>query len=374
MVVGWTKGKILPIGIDLGTAKVKMAQLRAHPSGKLSLIAAGSEDVPPSARKEPSARARFLTDAIRRLYAAAPFKGRQCVLSLPSEMTFVQHIKMAKMPDSQLTSSLYWELQGKLPYDPSQAVIRHVVAGEIYTEKEVKQEVIVLVVNRRAIESHVNFVRRAKLECIGVNVETCAIMECFARLFRRADDADRATLFIDIGATSTQAVIGKGPQMAFAKNIFIAAAQFDQAVADGLQVSLDEARRIRSVLAAGGEIDRPDRVFDALNEPMNALAVELTSCLRYYESVFPNCPLDRAIFLGGQAYDKRLCQTLAQKLSIPAQIGDPLTRIEREALTLNSDYATGDVSGPEWAVAIGLSLGWAVSTNGATRTEEVLRI
>ncbi len=63
------------------------------------------------------------------------------------------------------------------------------------------------------------------------------------------------------------------------------------------------------------------------------------------------------IFLGGQAYDKRLCQAIAQRLNLPAQIGDPLAQIERHA---GSGMAAGldrREPQPDWAVAIGLSLG-----------------
>jgi Tfp pilus assembly PilM family ATPase len=75
--------------------------------------------------------------------------------------------------------------------------------------------------------------------------------------------------------------------------------------------------------------------------------------VRYYESVFRNQGIERSIFVGGQAYDRRLCQMIARKLNLPAQIGDPLVRISRsEAATL-----TGDDPQPNWAVAIGLSLG-----------------
>jgi len=85
-------------------------------------------------------------------------------------------------------------------------------------------------------------------------------------------------------------------------------------------------------------------------------------------------PLERAIFLGGQAYDKRLCQALARQLALPAQIGDPLAGIPREPDALAPGVTSADGSLPDWAVAAGLSLGSAAGAKAAGRQEEVVRV
>lgn len=360
MQMKFIKGRHFPIGVDLGSSMLKLAQLRMN-DGEIELVAAGFATVPETARKNPVERARFLTEGIKDVMRNHPFKGRQCVLSLPAETTFVQHIKMAKMPDEQLQQALQWELQGKLPYDPSRAIIRHVVAGEIFADDEVRQEIIVLAASRDVVQAHIDLCRRAKLDVTGINVEPCAIVECFARLFRRADDANHATLFIDIGSASTQVVICHGSRLAFAKNLFMGAVQFDQAVADGMRMPLTEARQLRTDLQADGSAATGDvdAVYRFLAAPVAALAAEVTNCLRYHESVFVNRPVERVVFLGGQAHDKRLCQALAQELSLPAQIGDPLARIKRSAgagMDIGLDRRTIQ---PDWAVAVGLSLGAA---------------
>lgn len=373
MAVNLTKGKPLPIGIDLGTTSIKMAQLRALHRG-YSLIAMGSSEVPPEARREPSARLRFLLDAIRTLMRTQGFKGTRCILSLPAEMTFVQHLKVPKMPPEQLEATLHWELQGKLPYDPSRAVIRHLVAGEILAENEVKQEVVVMAANRDTVETYINLLRRAKLDPVGVNIEACAIVDCFGRLFQRTSDNIRTTLFVDIGAASTQVVISHGPAVAFARNLFLAGNQFDQVVADALKVPLDEAHRLRyEAASAHSEGQAMSEQVHAAQGPMvEALGEQLTSCLRYYESVFPNRPLERAVFLGGQAYDKRVCQTLARQLALPAQIGDPLAGIPREGEE-SAAPSNGEANLPDWAVAVGLSLGSALGQS-AEPHQEVVRV
>ncbi len=374
MAVNLSKGKALPIGIDIGTSRLKMLQLRALPKGAYSVIAMAFTDIPGEARREPSVRMHFLHESIRTMIRSAPFKGNQCILSLPAEMTFVQHLKVAKMPADQLSASLHWELQGKLPYDPARAVIRHLVAGDIYADNEAKQEIIVMAANRDTVESHIDLLRRAKMDCTGVNIEPCAIVDCFSRMFRRTTDAARATLFVDIGAGSTQVVVAHGPDVVFARNLFLAGNQFDQAVADNLKVPLDEAHRLRCQVSGGylKDEEQINKLGQAQNAAVDLLGEHLTSCLRYYESVFPNRPVERAVFLGGQAYDKRLCQALARHLTLPAQIGDPLAGIGQEEGAAES-VSPNEEGLPDWAVAVGLSIGSAVGAKEVQPSEEVVQ-
>ncbi len=63
------------------------------------------------------------------------------------------------------------------------------------------------------------------------------------------------------------------------------------------------------------------------------------------------------MFLGGQAYDKHLCQSIAKQMNLPAQVGDPLMRIAHVSdagLQAGLDRREPQ---PGWAVAVGLGLG-----------------
>ena len=350
------KGKDLPIGADLGSSTVKLAQLR-QTDGNYELLAADARDIPPECRVDQEQRLAFLADAIRSMLKPKTFTGRRCILSIPADTTVVQHVKMHRMKEDMLSDAIGAELEGKLPYPFADAIVRHVVAGDIPGDPENKQELITFSVCREVIEAYLTMSRRAKLDVIGVNVESCAMVECFGRLFRRASDAERTILFIDMGASSTQVVFSHGNHIAFARNLQIAGEQFDQGVADGLHIPVEQVRSLRIDLQADETNDNASQVYRYLEESTAALAQELNKCVRYYESVFRGRPVERAIFLGGQAYDKRLCQSLARHLNLPAQIGDPLLRVKRTGGEALHDDLDQRQPQPDWAVAVGLSVG-----------------
>jgi Tfp pilus assembly PilM family ATPase len=128
-----------------------------------------------------------------------------------------------------------------------------------------------------------------------------------------------------------------------------------------MKISPDAANTLRRDVASGQSTPQAqEELYRLLDGVVKGIADEMTQCLRYYESVFKNQGVERAIFVGGQAFDKQLCQAIARRLNVPAQIGDPLVRIKRSKTAserLSLDWRQPQ---PAWAVAVGLSLGSTV--------------
>ena len=352
-----TKIDFLPIGVDFGSSKVKIAQLRVSNDGH-ELLAAGSIEIPPELMGNSQKRIKFVQSKLKDVLKQHPFRGRECVFALPADTTTVQHLKIAKVPPKEIPTAVNIELDGKLPYPISEAIVRHIVVGDVFVDGQAMQEIIAICTSKETLKSYLKIARHAGLDVSAVNVEPCAIVECFARLFRRQSDAERAILFIDVGSTSTQAVLTHGNQIVFARNLPISGEDFVKAIAEGMSISTEEANVLRrEVLTGLASQEQTEKVYSLLNAPASSLVDELTQCLRYCESIFRNQTIERALFVGGQAYDKRLCQAIAQKLNLPAQIGDPLVRVNFGENAANAEELDRRNPQPNWAVAIGLSLG-----------------
>ncbi|MCE5276785.1 MAG: pilus assembly protein PilM [Planctomycetaceae bacterium] len=344
MALRIVRGQNLPIGVDLGTGALKMVQLH-RVNEDLTLVDAHTEPLPPGGDLD--ARLDVQADAIRRSLRGGRFKGRTCVLSIPACDTLVQHVKIPKMAQEDIETAIVGELAGKLPYPPEQAIIRHAVLGETHAQAEPMIEILTVSISRALMDAYLAMARRARLDVVGVGIECCAIVECFARLFRRASEQTRTVLLVDIGAHSTQAALSQGGTMRFARNLALGCEDLDKMLGETLGVDAPEAARLRRQSPAAAGEAALDQAIDASAAP---LARELTQCLRYYESVFLSPAVERAVIVGGGACDARLCQSLGRQLNLPVSGGDPLVRVKRRS---------GQVSGPQpdWAVAVGLGLG-----------------
>jgi type IV pilus assembly protein PilM len=99
------------------------------------------------------------------------------------------------------------------------------------------------------------------------------------------------------------------------------------------------------------------RVEQACREPLARLVGELVLCRRYYESCFPSKPVDRLVFVGGEARQTWLCQGIAREMMLSAQVGDPLVRMGKTTEVGIESGIDRRQPQPAWAVALGLSMG-----------------
>jgi type IV pilus assembly protein PilM len=351
------KLKNLPIGVDLGSSSIKMAQLRAS-ENSFELLAAARVEIPGECRDDHERRFEFQCDKIRGILAAGAFKGREAILSLPAAATFLQPVRIPIVPQKQIDLAVKNELQGKLPYPEADAVIRHILAGTVYPEGRDMQERIVVAILRSDLEAYLAMAQRAGLQVVGVNIEACAIVECFARVLRRASDESCVTLFIDMGAASTQVALAHSQKIVFASNLPMGGHSLDEEVAEALHIPVEQAHQVRrNMIRQEADTAAEDELYGLLEDRIAGFADKMTQCVRYHESVFRNRPIERVIFVGGQAHDKRLCQSIAKRLHLPAQVGDPIAGIKRVNLAGGAFGLDGRQPNPSWAVAVGLSLG-----------------
>ena len=418
-----------PIGVDFGSDSLKIAQI-AWEGNEPRLIAAASAEVPSHVRHNTAARMAFFAETARDLLSTGGFRGRRAILALPAASMLIQHLRLAKMDEETLKKALPWEARGKLPIDPSQALMRHLIAGEIYHDSEPKNEIILMAAARDLVKQLLDAASKAKLDVIGMGVEPSAIVDCFGHIYLRKEDQTSVNCFVDIGCASSRAVISQGSKIMFARSIKIGGEHLTRAVAAALKISVDDAKMLRLKLCYQQPglddahrkeelVDRQETeqsatatrvnrnaafrsdgdssddgtvatlspaeatkkslpvdpkaqhtlVFDACREPLNQLAGELDLCRRYYESAFPNKPVDRLIFIGGEARHRSLCQHIACELSLAAQVGDPLIRMAHTTKVGIESGIDRRQAQPGWAVAIGLSLGPTATSSVAVEAK-----
>jgi Tfp pilus assembly PilM family ATPase len=94
-------------------------------------------------------------------------------------------------------------------------------------------------------------------------------------------------------------------------------------------------------------------IQDAIREGVEALAREVSLCLRYCAVTFRGLRPTRVTLAGGEVHDPTLVRLLQQSLDCPCVLGEPLRGVD-----LGRTGLTGNRRGelPEWSVATGLAL------------------
>ncbi len=228
------------IGIDMGGSSLKMMQLARGSNGP-EIVAAAQVEVPFEIRANKAELQQWYIQNIKAQLSRMPFRGKKVVSTMPSRYLIVQHLRIAKMDPDQLDKALAFEAQDKVPFDINTAMIRYVVAGEIYENNEPKLEVIFMAAPLQAVRRHLYILEKAKLEVEGLRTEPNTIIKCFSPLLEAQETSDKAIMFIDMGHDSTKVIISHGTKMAFSRDIGIAAADIREDIMNTTGVNYDKA-------------------------------------------------------------------------------------------------------------------------------------
>jgi Tfp pilus assembly PilM family ATPase len=397
-VQNWLTTEANPIGVDFGSDSLRLAQVELV-DNEFRLVAAASAEVPSNLRGDKTVRLGFLTQTTRDLLTQGEFRGRRAILGLPASCMQIHQLRLPPADDASLRGALPGALRSRMQIDPGETLLRHLVAGQVEQDGTVLNEVIVMAAQRTLVDELLHAAAKARLDVIAMNVEPKAVVDCFSHVYRRRGDGERISCYIDIGASATRVVVARGQQIFFARAIPLAGDHFSCAVAAELHTTPDAARILRvnkhiaaseavrnrgrsgpseppanhehradlkSVDAPHAEAERNtlalhQQIDRACGVPLEALIAALADCQRDHEASFPNSRIDRLIFVGGEACDRELCQTIADGLGIPGSVGDPLVRMGRISKISVESGIDRRLPQPAWAVAIGLSMGPAAA-------------
>ncbi len=343
----WMTPSANPIGIDLGSSCVRLAQVRWI-EDEYRIIAAASGDV----TTEPSER--LLGDLLNR----GKFHGRSAVLALPSSIAFTNQTTFeSSITDDDIVARLPELLPESLR---DGAIIRPLVlrkAGQ-------PTRVIFTAACRERVQSVIGLCESAGVKLVGMTTSSQATADCFAHVYRRASDLNRTLCFVDIGHTGTRILLVRGQMMLAACDVQVGGAvlcdtlatdnslSFKEAIRRRNRSASDEQRRARQtthVLFDPSTMEAPLRIGPATSAAIDRIVEGIRSVASH--------TVDALTFIGGEARQRSICTLIAKSTGVLGQIGDPLVRFGHTC-------AAGVESGidrrepqPAWAIALGLSLG-----------------
>ena len=409
MGIPFLSGQVSPIVVDFGHASLKFLQVTTGASP--SIVAVAELPIPEEHRGDAVSRNRWVAERIPTILKSRPFKGRRVVFSPYASEMVVQHVQVNAAEGVEPFEQAKIQLQSRLG-NAGDLVVRTRQVAEVPRDGQLRQEHLCVAIARDEVMRTVELFRRMRLQVVGVHDAVSSAVRAFDHLHRRDGDENRRTLYIDLGWSHTRVAIAHGTETVFGKSIPLGGRQFagrtdvgelDADLASLLGGGLVERSNEagfdpRVELGAdpkfdaprGDDRDEPDSVHPAFarlqakraasasvasivedrrtgrpaaglgprvdgaaplaaGEAIESLGHELAMCIRYYQSTFPEKPIERAIFIGGEARRTDLCQSIARMLRLPAQLGDPLARLgglDRSGLPAGPH--------PGWAVACGL--------------------
>ncbi|MHC5082916.1 MAG: pilus assembly protein PilM, partial [Planctomycetota bacterium] len=263
----------------------------------------------------------WAVDAIKEIYREGSFKGKGIVTALPSDDLFIDPIKVPRSALDRLDQIVPQKIQKRLPFGPENALFQHVVV-ETKEESTSEVDVLAMATNREAINRHLAIFERTGLDVAGISIWPTAMIKSFTSFFcRRSSEQDKIAILLDVGTNHSNVVITRGDNLLFARVMAIGFTQLEQ------------------------------------GQMVQRLFSEIDACVRYFENGSGSMLIERMVFLAGGGTNRNLVDKvaeLAQKMQVPAQMGDVLSAIEiNKGPDCIMDRRNSNV---DWATAFGLSL------------------
>ncbi|MEM8836151.1 MAG: pilus assembly protein PilM [Planctomycetota bacterium] len=353
---------LLPIGIDIGSSSVKLAQLR-RVRGGFEVVGSARVECPTT---DETVSAADAIDAIDRGIASAGLIGRHAVISIDDRLIRVRSARTPRLTDDELDRSLSLDAPERLGMtEADDPVFGWLDAGEVRQGEETWREAILVGARGDVIEDLVMGLAARGVRPLAVEPGFAAIARCYTRRLRRNADRGTSLAIVDVGERATGIILTLGTSVCFYKLLELGDRDITRASCSRL--SLDEAsvvelRRRRLVQAQQGGNGTGDEkvqraLFEASRPVMRDIAQEINLCLRHFGVSFRGARPSKIVLSGGLAQEPGFVEAIEEATRLTTAVGVPLEGTSVEDLRK---------VGPQLATAIGLSLR---SEENAARTK-----
>ncbi len=335
--------------------RVRLLQLKRS-RGSLTVAAAAQTGVPNLFELDPGERRQAVAKAIKKALSLDDFVGSACAVAIPMRDIELHSMRVPPMPDDELRKAVRYEAHDRFDIDVATAEVEFVRLGEVRQGEDARQEIILVVAPHRTVIDYLDALTDANLRPLATETAFAACARCYGRLYRRNSDADHVRMVLHVGGDRSEVLVLRGDSIGFHRGIEFGGTHIDLAVAERLNVSLEEARDLRKRRMHDAD-DLDAAIARTLREAARPVLADLVHeaalSQRYYSVTFRGSVPERVMLSGENALEPDLLEIAAEELKVRTLIGEPLEHIDLGEVTLGSDRRC---THPEWAVAAGLSL------------------
>lgn len=304
----------LPLGVDIGKTRIRVAAAVRVSSGKAELVGVASSETP----EDGECASAVLEDLRRELGT----RERRCVLSVPASGGVLRVVRFPKMSESERRSAARFESERFVPWNSKE--IATVVRAHWINVRE--GLVAIGVAREDALRSRVNCARRAGLSVSGVDHDACAM--------RRAFPFADAVLDIGYESSSLHVFSASGP---ISMTIPAGGSEVTAGICRDLGIDSSAAERRKRILGTAG----------AGESARDAFVARVTAAA---EEVRERHPIRRLAMTGNGARLPGLAE--AMEAAIGAMVDVPVSDLLRVA-AYPDDVARS--AAPDWTLAASLA-------------------
>ena len=337
------------IGLDIGTANIKMAELEVTRKGG-HLTSFSVMPTPPRAINggevtDPGA----ISDTLNGMITSLKPKRKNVAVGLWGTSVITKRISIPQMDEKLVAGQIKWEAEQYIPFDINEVNVDFKTLKHFQASPET-MEVLLVAARQDMAFLYQDIVQSAGLTCSVIDVSGFALANCFLHNWPATQGQTIAVM--NVGAGITNFVVIENGEVIFCRDIPVGGLTYTAEIQKAMGVSQEEAEAMK-ISACTGQA-APDEVPKIIQASHELICEEVQSSLDFFVNTTPGLPVHQCFVTGGAARTTGLLSALGQSTKLQLESFNPFQLITVDEKTLSPSYISEirDFA----AVAMGLGL------------------
>ena len=338
-------------GLDIGKSALKAVRLRSTSEG-LEITAV--EYIPYPVDEDEDERQEHVTDALKTFLTKHKVGSDKVVVGLPGLHAFSRFIKLPPVEKSKVGQLVRMEAQQQIPF-PIAEVNWDFVRIERDYEPGEEIEVGIFACRTELVDG---FLGDLKESAIRPDVVTIAPLADYNFIRYNQEDAEGATLILDIGAEHTDLVISDGERF-WIRPLRIAGKDITKALAERFKVPFAEAEKLKR---DASKSQQAKKIFSSMEPVLKDLVGEVHRSVGFFKGQVEDLDIKRMVLLGDGAKLKNVTKFFQEQLKYEVS---RVQALEQDKFVIDPDVDMDALN--NHLLGLGVALGLALQGVGEAR-------
>lgn len=331
------------LGLDIGSSSVKIVQLTKDDAGYI-VTAAGIVDIADGTETNQNHKEVNTVRAISECLQSTGVQTRLAVCGVRGPEVAVRYFEFPLLPVEEVQGAVLLEAAQVCPFNIEDSA----VDCQLMPDGEDSVCGVLVAATNRLIAKKRQLAKGASLDCVLMDVDGLALLNCFSECEKA--EAGRTIAILNVGSSYTTLAIMGANALPFIRDIAYAGKTIVKEIADEKDISTEAVKKALFGPLGGAEIE----LGDSLEKACQKLIVDVTETLRYYTAQEKSAIVEKIFVCDGFARVKGFVELLDSCLPAKTVLWNPFDKMRCDA-----DQNCRDLlqkNGPAMAVAAGLAM------------------
>ena len=343
-------------GLDIGQNTIKLVELRKDRSGvHLHRSKIAKTGVTSSMSKEE--RSSAISNALGNVLKGVLVGHDPVAVATPGLSAFIRYVKLPHVNPSRLKQIISYEAQQQVPFPLNEVIWDYQVLKE-KDKASAETNVVLVAIKKDVLDAHISSVNAHGIAPSFVEHRPLAVYNSIK--FNEETGEDETSVIIDVGERTTDISVEKEGELCWTRSARIGGMDVTEALRKSLNVSFEEAERIKEeetkILLSDEEEknadDRTTKLWGIAKKPLSGIVSEIQRSVNYFQTQLGGTRADKIILTGGCTRMENFDSWISSVIAGPqVSLLNPLRKIScPKGFLENTDI------GSQLDVAVGLAL------------------